>query len=86
MVATCACGKELKLFRVFDVSGCKLSALGHPLTFSARRLFFAHAAEGVKKPSAKADFYFVIFRFCDVILIDAGAILSCGRNVNRWVV
>lgn len=86
MVGKLPFGWKLKLFRVFDVSGRKLSSHGHPLPFCALRLFFAHAADARQNSSASPEFYFVIFNFCDVILIDAGVILRFGRNVNRWVV
>ena len=74
------------LLEVFDVSGYTLLTLGHPLAIGFCRLFFAHAAEAQKKRSSEAEFYFVIFNFCDAVLIDAEAILRFGRNVNEWVV
>lgn len=86
MVAECTFEGKVKLFRVFNVSGYKLSTLGHPLSFCAPSLFFAHAAKSCKKAQVGGEFYFVIFNFCDSVLVDAGAILRFGRNVNGWVV
>lgn len=86
MVANLALGLTMWLYSVSDVSGYKLSTLDNPLLFCSFSLFFAHAADGEKKPWFGTEFYFVIFNFCDALLIDAGAKLRFGRNVNRWVV